>query len=461
MGKHQHIKDSMRSEEELPPHLSWEAMGPSIMEQLDEPKSRRRLFWIPVLAGMLIVCICFLTYLNYHTEKTPEITPNTPITKAQSSLNEKPITKSTTKPQSQVTSEPNTSTHSDVLTQETMYKKTAPFDNTTMYSNQINIGAMTNSIADLIVTPKSALSDTSSHFSNTIVKNNIALVKDRPQLFQKITGDEITLDFIETLSFNLETPTYELAMTPDGIDSEDNMTTIPAIGLELFGLTNYWFGSYSNSSLDQKRKEAESAIPSYSFGGNIHCDITDKWRLTTGVKYQKLESKFYFFGHRHTIIPTAVNINTINIFTGSAEPHNVLRSVNGLASREVLHYNSYQSVSIPLLISRKWKTNNLTLSTGLGIEYGFSRRNTGKTLMNSSNGYPDVNVFEIQESEIYTTSSTLGLVGNIALSYMLSDNMSLGLELGGNQSLTNYNIDKNHSFKPTVIQGGLNIGYWF
>lgn len=470
MDKHQHLKQSFRNEEELPKHLSWDAMGPGILSEVLETKPKRRFLWIPLIVGALLLLFGSYFYLGSDT-KLPENSSTDKLQESQDNF--KSIDTHSTASISKVheesillKTEEATASLSLVKVQEVNNLRVGNTGG--QLQNKVTKDkrqSISNSpIRQVNNTNKKSSLNSSTDSNNRLGKNTLDTNSSSPLGPTKLTGNAITLKYLQPIVANLKTPTYDLGVKTKEEITEQRKPLTSTLGVEVFSLTNYWFEHRSKSVLDTHRKSTEQAIPSISVGGRVHYTINDNWRLSTGISYQRLESKFYFYGKRPATLNPTVDVITTNLFTGAVlQTHSIIRSQAASISREVLHYNQYESFAIPLTISKVWNNQRrLSFTSGLGLAYAFFRSNSGKTLYHSPLGYTDDNldVSTFEQENIYHDKSIFSMEANVAMRYQLSTHMSVGLEVGSSYSLTNYNASS-ESLKPLVLQSGVNLGYWF
>ena len=128
------------------------------------------------------------------------------------------------------------------------------------------------------------------------------------------------------------------------------------------------------------------------------------------------------------------------------------------ATRIVKRNNKYTSYTIPVMVHKSWGSGQLEFMAGLGVSYRFNAGATGKTLEVNDEGNYDVVLLEEMEP---LRSDTWNANAQVAMRYALSDKFYAGLNANVSTALSRYDLKNGVTQRPLWLQGALLIGRRF
>jgi len=142
------------------------------------------------------------------------------------------------------------------------------------------------------------------------------------------------------------------------------------------------FESTESTNLASLKNTAESKVWGQSLGFNTAIIFKDQWTLNTGIEQHQLWSKFeYKNTSNYQVLKEdvllGVTLNAVTMDTISKRFGDTL--INASTYREVIHFNNYQQVSIPLQLGWQRQSNNWTYGVSGGVVFNFITKQNGKT----------------------------------------------------------------------------------
>jgi len=231
--------------------------------------------------------------------------------------------------------------------------------------------------------------------------NDIAMVTTLtllPVRFKNLAIQEITFPRITSLT----------------VDPEDSKEKNVQFRLGIYGSAsniNFQYQADNPSSLLTLKEETDSGI----WGGGTGLEAGLNWNngflINSGVEYHLLQSKFDYFkeGNIQVLKEDELLIiwidqttnDTIKTYYGDT-------LVNAIQTREVVHYNQYKLISIPLELGYQKQFNKMTLGISAGISFNLAFSQSGKTV--------DKN----EEIALFDKTSSFAPLQNFSIGYRLS-----------------------------------------
>ncbi len=228
------------------------------------------------------------------------------------------------------------------------------------------------------------------------------------------------------------------------------------------GITD-WLPNFTGGELATIKNKNEKGILSYGTDLSISYSLNDAWSLSSGVQYMSNESRFtHYYEEDTTVQLTVVNEVEVNMISGELMRQRLsIEDFPTINWHRVEHYNKYQSLSIPLLLSRTMAVRpKVSLDVGLGIKYSVWSQSTGRTIEENNPGEAILIVHPF-ESGHYKFNHQLSALGAINVFYALSDRWALGIGLQADYSITDVSLINSYSFKPSRMYSSLRAAYNF
>lgn len=222
-----------------------------------------------------------------------------------------------------------------------------------------------------------------------------------------------------------------------------------AIGVGL----NYWTPNWGNSSTSQERALYEKALIGNTYSLQFDYRLTSKWSIGTGVMNSKYYSKFNYkeadtYQRDKNDVLVEIQVNTV---TGDSTLIYGDRMVNVNRERTVVHYNTFQKWSIPLMVKYSLRKRKMEYAFGVGTILTLSTETAGKTINSTIQDYNAT-------SPIYQSGLEIGALGSFDLNYHLSEKYYIGAQLSGIGSLKNWSKENDVSLKPIIFNSQLTLG---
>lgn len=189
-----------------------------------------------------------------------------------------------------------------------------------------------------------------------------------------------------------------------------------------FNTSQLQFGGNAPAGLAALRNRSTSAFIGTSYAAGLTAIRNNTWLLGTGLEWHKQWEKFDYRQEQDTQILKSnqllqVWLNRSNGDTLKAIYGDTL--VHGLITREVVHYNQYEHLSIPLLLGWQKQVKNWRLATMAGPVLNVALRQTGKMLNDSST------IVSISQGPFAKIQA--GISAGATLSYQLTGRWAIGL----------------------------------
>ena len=229
-----------------------------------------------------------------------------------------------------------------------------------------------------------------------------------------------------------------------------------------FGLSSgviFWNPGFEGQMIGQHKAQSEKALVSHGTHFNLSFLLNDKWEISSGLSFANRNSRLEFSGVKDTTVAVDRVVTLVNPDTGNQVGQ---QSMNLDASaqiyRNLIHHNNYQQWSVPLYLSRNWRSNKrLNLKTGAGIEYAFFGNAKGVTL-NLLQGETSVWPSRIKEDD-FTLSNRVSVLGNIELEYQLRSKILIKTTIQGSRSISNLDTRIGETFLPSSLYLSAGLTY--
>lgn len=198
------------------------------------------------------------------------------------------------------------------------------------------------------------------------------------------------------------------------VDPENSPEKTLQFRLGLYGSAstiNFQYQADNPSSLLTLKEETDSGR--WGGGAGVEAGLIwkNKFSINSGVEYHLLQSKFDYFkeGNIQVLKEDELLIVWIDQTTNDTiKSYYGDTLVNAIQTREVVHYNQYKLISIPLELGYQKQINKLTLGISAGISFNLALSQSGKTL--------DKN----EEIALFDKTSPFTPVQNFSIGYRLS-----------------------------------------
>ncbi len=222
-----------------------------------------------------------------------------------------------------------------------------------------------------------------------------------------------------------------------------------AIGIGL----NYWTPNWGNSSASQERALYEKALTGNTYSLQFDYRLHPKWSIGTGVMNSKYYSKFNYnetdtYERVKNDVLVEIQVNTV---TGDSTLIYGDRMVNVNRQRTVIHYNTFQKWSVPLMVKYSLRKRKMEYAFGVGTMLTLSTKTAGKTINSTIQDYNASN-------PIYQSGFEIGALGSFDLNYHISEKYYIGAQLSGIGNLKNWSKENDVVLKPIIFNSQLTIG---
>ncbi len=495
MAKNLHIKNKIREEAKLPPSMSWDAMEGKIATRLNELEGTAQakgntsnFAKRSLLVLLLLLVVAGSATLYYFIQKNPiENHSDTPSQShqaiAQKQEKEHSLTLEKAEKNTPIKFEekiiPPQKDNNVLLDKRGTINKQIKKASPKSLNNKLNKNTNTFVAVDDSKTTLDYLSafdektisssPTQQVFvesqgnateQNLIDKNIVAVESaDKRKL---LSTQNLLLNFPPIENTIDETwitdKLNEAAISKPNID----LPTVPKWSLGLYSGATLWQLNAKGSTLGDEKAQFEKGIFSYGASAKIDYKLHSKWSLSTGLEWQSLQSKLDYYNEKDSIVTR--NILTqqfVSPITGN--PYSEVRQdveLVGIAWKEVIHYNNYQMLSIPVVINRHFHfSNKWNASIGTGLQYGRLLKLEGRSL-----GYKNVaeeitDIVDLQKDNF--SKNQVAVLAQISLNYQINQYWSLTFSNRINQNLSNLNNTDTHTLRPSIMSNYLGLNYHF
>ena len=224
-----------------------------------------------------------------------------------------------------------------------------------------------------------------------------------------------------------------------------------------FGI-NSW-GLNFTQLLDGSEKSSTEKSQLGTFGFiDLEYSFNDRFYLSTGLQSIKLTSRFnkvairnYTETHTNQLIEEETNP-----ITGSVKKIYGDVELKVVETRRVQHFNSFDLISLPVIVGYRTNFGSVKPSIGLGLAYNISLKTNGKTEI-------DDNIIDYSDGIDTPYNATAGInpLMKLGVSYDLKSKFKLSLEGQYQHFLKQWNSGETFALKPRVFNIGLKIGKSF
>ncbi len=180
--------------------------------------------------------------------------------------------------------------------------------------------------------------------------------------------------------------------------------------------------------------------------------------VSTGVQYSQLTSRFNKISIRnYTELHTDQLVEEqTNPITGSIV--NIYKDVelNVTETRRVQHYNSFDMLSLPIILGYRFDRDYFSPYIGIGGIYNLSLKTKGKTEI----GGKILDYSDGLESP-YKSRSGFSPVLQAGLDYRIGQHLTFGLQMFYQHSLSKWNTAGTYAARPRLLNLGVKIGKAF
>ena len=225
-----------------------------------------------------------------------------------------------------------------------------------------------------------------------------------------------------------------------------------AIGVGL----NYWTPNWGNSRGSQERATYEKALVGSTYSMQLDYRLKRQWSLGTGLTHTRYYSKFDYnkTDNYQKVKKNALVEIQINTVTGDSTQLFGDRTIKVNRQRQVVHYNTFQKWSIPLVVKHSLRAQKMEYAFGVGSILTLSTKTVGKTINKEVQDYNSI-------SPIYQSGFEVGALGTFDINYHLSKRYYMGIQFSGIKSLKNWSSENEVDLKPIIFNSQLTLGLKF
>jgi len=443
---------------DIPNELTWEQIGPAILDGVDKRKKKRRLLFVWWFFGISIIGISLLGwslvhYLSQEELITAEIKSEVETTIDNNQINIPNSIEFNNSPNIQLNNQQqltdygnNKSDQIEIPSYVINHNINSAYFNTNLGTQHSQTKHNLNSTLDPQFDKEQK--STSVPFNEKLIKNvdnaiqqNIVaqartvspLVKLLPQL-----------EF-DQLLFNSEL--LVIAFNP--IIHQPALNTWQ---LELTGGLNKWEQGFNPQVVAE---QLNSSLIGWQLNARIVRKLGKNFTVKVGVNYQSLRFKSAF---ENTEVVNVFNPNTIDaVFTNSItgeESFSFRDSIPNVRTRNFQHFNSHASITLPILAGITFTSNRFNYSLHSGISLQVLRYSSGRiSLMNGT-------VLELPDKNLYANRVRLALLLETQLSYQLTNKLHVintwGIERYiSNWTSSSFSLDQH----PMSMTGSIGIAW--
>jgi len=486
MGKQNNIQKKLRgSEGELPQEYSWENMQEGIFAKMEQvttqtvapinEKKKRKFLPLILFFGLFLLTVSAYLLLDQSNQESDKLTTqtkqntetkvnnkeaspsNTKVTESANLNN--PITPDQESNESQPVSD-NPSGIKEVITVDSRReidnsKITKSIDRTKVHSEVTHSNHLTESSAKATSSfkannsqlPSVILPSQSNQKNTTLTANNEQVAHlGMIALLQSTVDYTFTLDE-ETLNTNL------INLSNENLEEQkekNRLKLIASIGGNLYS------HNYSGSDLAQARTTNLSAIIGQSASLSVEYPLNQRWALQTGLTIDRSLTKLDYTGVMDTIIKADVTNHNHNNASGIVSTTVSEKDINGTFVTDVILYNKYLSLGLPISVKRYFSLGKLDLGIGAGLEYNYRFIKSGRYLVEPSGISPDYQLRSHSKDDSFNSHLLNGLV-SLNLDYQLNNGVGIGLGIDGTYGITDAVSDQAISSHPVRTRGNLRL----
>ncbi len=466
MAKNDHLNKLLRQEEDLPDYLKWNNVENNIQSRLQQLDARTEededsdnriiVFLIPFLlvAGILL---CAIWYRQINDKDGPAQVSNA-ISRDQGVADYKHNQIS----ESDATESTYVFNYSEYVKDYNESKSVISYTDTETDTKQSLSDIANESLYSKAIT---SINAKSYHASDNERKGSRTDVNNENKRAEK-TLDSANNNLINQVA---RIERNNISVIGAGYDFTDYLTlgTIalspqPAevgsgIALTLSADMNYIQPQINSINTDRKSISHTGQI-NYGATASIIYNLNDNWSVTAGISVQDYVSRFDYQNQWDTDGSYVRTVPGRNIYTGEVLQFLREGKLVTMTKRNLIHYNKYRSVSIPLAISRNLTTGKYRLSAGVGVRYNLILDAQGK--FNSAAGMDSLeDVFELESVDYLDHSGSLDPMASLHVNRRLGSKMFIGLGINATFSSANWTNDPSQEMRPTLWQSSVVLGY--
>ncbi|MEM0995245.1 MAG: hypothetical protein AAGI49_19595 [Bacteroidota bacterium] len=424
MAHNKKIEHILRTDTDLPDHLSWERMRSGILERMeDQSKDRKgvligRIWTKGALIALLLLVLLLAIFLVVQKYQSKQIAafpiPMSAEAHQQVTTESFQISSQQQKAMSPIADEKKQQSVQAIKTTKLVDQQAKTITTNTAPENTMRTVKIEAS------SPESV----QSGFSQTDFTNKI--VWSSEDQIQSAEQPPSSIDYMEVLEGRavenvFSTAQNELARKQENLIQPHKRTG--KFRLEVGGGINIWQSVYDENSSEGSQR---SALETEQIGH--HAMLRAKYYphrnlyVETGLDWMQLNSRFYYETQQRKEIEARNALAGIHVNVLSGDTTFVYRDTvqNVYQKRKVQHHNQHQIFSIPLLLGYEYRKNRWQFGVGIGGQLAVHTSASGRTI--DATGVITYN----QENPIYKSSYGFGLTTKIQANYQLSPQFYVG-----------------------------------
>ncbi|MEM1319161.1 MAG: hypothetical protein AAGG75_02830 [Bacteroidota bacterium] len=181
------------------------------------------------------------------------------------------------------------------------------------------------------------------------------------------------------------------------------------------------------SDVANLKKDAENKFLGISYGIHAGLLLNNRWSLHSGVERHQLWSKFEYEQQKDIQVEKKEHLLKVWVDATSGDTLNRLygdTSASALATRNVIHYNEYQRLSLPLEVGLQHQAGKFGYGIRAGLVLNLTTQQSGRTL----DPMGEIISFEDNSSISTFQSFDIGLRLSPLLAYQLTEQWTLHLQ---------------------------------
>ncbi len=399
MDNRSRYKKILREETHLPENLSWEDMNGGIIKRMkqldnaDKPKRRLPILLLFLLSGVGIAALVFQNRNSIDVEDS--IVPS--IVNEQNTVsNESHSRASRTDAISEGVHKPKKEIKNQTASQ------VASTTDPTLLATEIPKKPSRKKVKKLLSFVPQVAEETSNPLRNTdsvhetLTRDSNASSGNLGLLPQPVKNSSDTLRvayLARTASLLSWQERPERLISPRFLSKRTEQPNAKRASekashsILLAGGAHHWLLRHNGNSLAEAKSAHEKGVLGYGAKLQYQYHINNKWGIITGLRYQEKVTRFEYEATLDTIVHqdvTQVLVNTISGAFMSQRTSN--KPFAAQLWENVIHYNIYRSVSIPLLVNRKFQLSRRSrFSIAVGPELNIIGTAKGRTLRHYQN----------------------------------------------------------------------------
>ncbi len=439
MNKNNDIHNKLRSPQKLPSNYDWQDMKDGIMDRvtLNEHKAKTRKIKGSITKGLIILfvlCISRLTInllrpsINSVNDLAIMASSDIALTNDDNKHNNQPVSNNSevVENSNQSTIKSHTTTNKSLATLSKSSSSLSKYTNTTHTKDDQVSNPSSNKFYSEAETEVSIseeiLKNASTEKQKTIPASAVNLENNIPSQLSHHTfrTQNLYIQPINTLDIPLLSASISRYLSLDA-----SLEVIPVIepaknnykrwNIMIYASANQWSNAYQNQDTGERLNQDERPLPSFELGLSAGYNLNRKWKLSTGLSYRRLESRLDFSEAWDTIVVREfVDVVINNFVNGDIVTDSLYKEaeLETVATRQVIHHNSYTQYSIPISIERQWTFDKgWSGYLGTGLRYNFLRSGNGRTLNISNSDNRQFDVVDIDGSIFRHSFEILGSAG--------------------------------------------------